>query len=96
MIIQNQSWNHLLIGHPQRSNIKNRLLRRRRQGGKVPKVDIPGSAKRGFPASRSESSSDISFCFYSFFTLKIKEKTVLTDVFSKYGLKAGLASTRKS
>ncbi|KAB5537942.1 hypothetical protein DKX38_015475 [Salix brachista] len=28
--------------------------------------------------------------------LKIKEKTVLTDVFSKYGLKAALASTRKS
>lgn len=29
MIIQNQRWNQLLIRHPRRSNIKNRLLRRR-------------------------------------------------------------------
>ncbi|CAK7326953.1 unnamed protein product [Dovyalis caffra] len=43
-------------------------------GQKVPKLDIPGSAKR----------------------LKMKEKAVLTDVFTKYGLKATMASTKES
>ncbi|KAL5826587.1 hypothetical protein ACOSQ4_018384 [Xanthoceras sorbifolium] len=41
---------------------------------KVPKLDIPGSAKR----------------------LKVKEKAVLTDVFSKYAVKAALTSKEES
>ncbi|XP_011025654.1 PREDICTED: uncharacterized protein LOC105126485 [Populus euphratica] len=41
---------------------------------KVPKLDIPGSAKR----------------------LRIKEKAVLTDVFTKYGLKTTVASAKES
>lgn len=41
---------------------------------KVPKLDIPGSAKR----------------------LRIKEKAVLTDVFTKYGLKTTAASAKES